>query len=89
MPRFSSLFDRLRESQAWPGRRAVGALGYAALALGLLVLVGIVAASVWLSAANRVDLEGVIRERAVLATANAVVVAVDQAETGQRGFLLT
>ncbi len=89
MPRFSSLLGHLRDYQAWPGRRAVGVLGYTALALGLLVLVGIVAASVWLSAANRVALEGVVRERALLETADAVEIAVDRAETGQRGFLLT
>ena len=89
MPRSPSWFGSLRLARGLPGRRAVGVLGYAALALGFLVLVGIVAASVWLAAANRVALEGVVRARGVLGTANAVVVAIDQAETGQRGFLLT
>jgi signal transduction histidine kinase len=89
MRRFPSLFGFLAGGRGSWGTRAVGTLGYSALALSLLVLAGIVAASVWLSAANRAALEGVVRARAVLAAANAVETAIDQAETGQRGFLLT
>ncbi len=84
-----SLFVPLPSAGGSAHGRTVGRAGYAALALGLVFLLGIVAASVWLSAANRVALESVIRERTLLATTNAVVTAVDQAETGQGGFLLT
>ena len=89
MSRFPSVFVPFAAAGGSAHGRAVGGAGYAALALGLIFLLGIVAASVWLSAANRGALESVIRERTLLAATNTVVTAVDQAETGQRGFLLT
>ena len=89
MPRLPSLFVPVGAGRQPTQRRTIGGIGYSALALGLLVLVGIVAASVWLGAANSSALEAVVRERLMLSKASAALMGVDQAEAGQRGFLLT
>ncbi len=87
----------LASPTAWPARtggsvgpgRVAGPAAYAALGLCVAVLAGIVAASMWLSTANRAAIETVLRERALLAALVRVVTAANEAETGQRGFLLT
>ncbi len=67
----------------------MGATGLTALAVGFGVLLGIVAACVWLSATNRAALEVVNRERSRYVVLRDVRELITDAETGQRGFLLT
>ena len=72
-----------------PGAGVIGPIGYLAVGLGMAVLAGIVAASIWLSAANRAALETVAGERGVLAAIITLGNSIEQAQSGQRGFLLT
>jgi signal transduction histidine kinase len=70
-------------------RSPIGFTGLTALAIGIGVLLGIVGASVWLSAANRSALELVNAEQTRYRLLTSIRGLVTEAETGQRGFLLT
>ncbi len=78
--------DRHRHRALSP---TIGPGGAIALVAGLAFLVAVVGASVWLAARNAEALEAVSKERAFLNTLVRVGLLVEQAETGQRGFLLT
>lgn len=60
-----------------------------ALAAGLALLLGIVGGSVWLAASNGEALAAVKHRQQVQTTASDLETALGDAETGQRGFLLT
>ncbi len=59
------------------------------LAAGLLLLLGIVGGSIWLAASNGEALAVVKRRQQVQATVSELEVELENAESGQRGFLLT
>jgi signal transduction histidine kinase len=67
----------------------LGWIGVLALLAGGVLLFGLVAASLWLNAANRAGLERAAHTRAVLSALSDVANSVQAAETAQRGFLLT
>ena len=69
--------------------RALGALGYAAVAGAVLILLVVGAASVWLAARNGEGLAAVARGQQVQLAISMLRNAVDDAETGQRGYLLS
>ena len=70
-----------------PQRRSVKVL--LALAAGLVLLLGTVGGSVWLAARNGEALAAVKRRQQAMATASSLEIALQNAEGGQRGFLLT
>ncbi len=74
MPLFSSVLARRT-------------FGY--LLAGTLVLLAIVSASTWLAARTREQADEIVRAREVRTLASTVLSALLDAETGQRGFLLT
>ncbi len=71
-----------------PGR-AVGPVGYAAITIAIGIMVAVAAASVWLSAGNRAGLASAEHGQALQLAISRLRNAVDDAETGQRGFLLS
>ncbi len=74
MPLLSSTF----------ARRTIGFL-----VAGLLVLVAIVGASIWLSQRTAEHAEAAVTERQQRSLASSILAAAVDAETSQRGFLLT
>ena len=69
--------------------RALGTVGYLAIAAALVILAAVAAASVWLATRNREAIAGAERGQAVQLAITRLRTAVDDAETGQRGFLIT
>lgn len=59
------------------------------LGLGVLVLIGIVGTSLWLTSANRMYSDTVAEMRRIRSGSVDLLTALQDAETGQRGFLLT
>ena len=59
------------------------------LAAGLLLLLGIVGGSIWLAATNGEALAAVKRRQQIQATVSELEIELENAESGQRGFLLT
>ena len=76
-------------SPASPTPRRRSAKVLLALAAGLVLLLGIVGGSVWLAARNGEALAAVKRRQHAMATAFSLEIALQNAEAGQRGFLLT
>ena len=60
-----------------------------AFAAGFLIMLGIVAASVWLARVNEADLTDVAHTQQIRALTGDLLEALISAETGQRGYLLT
>ena len=69
--------------------RGIGQQAWAALAGGALLLLTLVAAAVWLASVNADALGAVARTQFLRNQIGALVLAVEDAETGQRGYLLT
>ena len=69
--------------------RALGRARAAALAVGLSVLLAIVGASVWLAARNRSAADQLAQAGRLRLLATDLAASLVDAETGQRGFLLT
>ena len=59
------------------------------LGLGVLALIGIIGASLWLTSANRIYSDNVAEIRRIRTGSVDLLTALQDAETGQRGFLLT
>ena len=59
------------------------------LGLGVLLLAGIVGTSLWLTSANRIYSDTVAEMRRIRTGSVDLLTALQDAETGQRGFLLT
>jgi signal transduction histidine kinase len=79
-------------SSALPAPRIAEAInrgGLVGLAIGLLVLVAIVASSAWQATRNADALERVDRNVTTATLIKDVLLAVDNCETSQRGYLLT
>ncbi len=72
-----------------PPSRALGRRGAAALAIGLAVLLAIVGGSVWLAARNRAAADHLAQASRLRLLATDLSASLVDAETGQRGFLLT
>jgi signal transduction histidine kinase len=75
-----------------PPPRIIAALsrrGLVGLAIGFLVLVAIVASSVWQATRNAAALERVDRTVTTATLLRNILLAVDDCETSQRGYLLT
>jgi signal transduction histidine kinase len=68
---------------------ALNRRGLMGLGIGLLVLVAIAASSVWQATRNASALERVDRTVATATLLKAILLAVDDCETSQRGYLLT
>jgi signal transduction histidine kinase len=68
---------------------ALGPFGYAAIAVAVAILFVVAAASVWLAAGNREGLEVVADAQRVQLAISRLRNAVDDAETSQRGYLLS
>ncbi|WP_158746770.1 ATP-binding protein [Acidisphaera sp. L21] len=69
--------------------RALGGAGIVALAAVLLLLVGVAGASVWQASRNSTALARAQTTRAQRNNVGAILLAAQDAETSQRGFLLT
>ena len=70
-------------------RRRGSARVFLLLATGLLLLLGIVGGSIWLAATNGDALVAVKRRQLIQATVSELEIELENAESGQRGFLLT
>lgn len=68
---------------------AYGLVERLAFAAGFLIMLGIVAASVWLASTNESTLADAAHTQEVRATTVDLLEAMTSAETGQRGYLLT
>ncbi len=69
--------------------RSIGQQAWVALAGGAVLLLALVAAAVWLASVNADALGAVARTQILRNQIGALVLAVEDAETGQRGYLLT
>lgn len=78
-------------STAEPGRRrrTRDARVLLALGTGMLLLLGLVAGSIWLAARNGEALEAALRTQRVEDAVSELATSMQELETGQRGFLLT
>jgi signal transduction histidine kinase len=72
-----------------PSEGAYGSVERAALAAAAIIMLGIVAASGWLSVNNEARLSDAAATQEIRAQTVDLLQAVTQAETGQRGYLLT
>jgi signal transduction histidine kinase len=82
----------MSERTSAPLRPAVGGIGreaWAALAAGGILLLALVAAAVWLAAVNAEALGAAARTHSLRDQIGGLVRALTDAETGQRGYLLT
>ncbi len=84
----SALSTPILSTPALPSR-ALGRTGVAALAVGLTVLLAIVGGSVWLAARNRAGADQLAQASRLRLLATDLAASLVDAETGQRGFLLT
>jgi signal transduction histidine kinase len=77
------------EPASAPLRRDIGREAWAALAAGTALLLALVAAAVWLAAVNAEALGAASRTQSLHDRIGGLVLAIEDAETGQRGYLLT
>ena len=79
----------MTSSASPPPRRRGSVKVLLLLAAGLLLLLGIVGGSIWIAATNGAALAAVKRRQQVQATVSELEIELENAESGQRGFLLT
>ena len=85
----ASVLRRRGVSREVSGREAWGREIWAALAAGAVLLLALVAAAAWIAAVNAQALGAARRVQLVRDQIADLVVAIESAETGQRGYLLT